>query len=626
MHAQKTSACPANLLFVDTETKSTINPENLGSSHARLWFGWAYACRLEGTTITREKWCRFETPEEFWEFARARCDQKRPLYVFAHNLGFDLTILDFWQFGEVEGMVQNYIVLEDPPTFMKVTWNGCPVNFIDTLNYWRSSLAELGESVQCPKLEMPRINASKEKWDEYGKNDVKVITKAVLSLIEFIREYDLGNFAISQASLAMNAFRRKFMRVPIYIHDNYKALELERESYHGGLVHCFHIGQVANKKLHCLDVNSLYPYCMLQPVPTKILRRYRELSVRELRLQCRNKGSVARVKIASDVHTFPIHKDNRLLEARGTFTTVLAGPELARALETNSVVKCYEAAFYETNVIFDEYVNFFFGMRQKYSKNIDPTKNHFFKILLNSLYGKFAQNAYEWRTLDHETIRTIYADASKSLPAAYSSPNFQPIVDWGQSKWFPMELGRSLQVRFIGGELQVKYQIGEHGESFPLISSYITAYAREHLRMLIGIAGIDSTYYCDTDSLFVDNLGLRRLKKSGWVDEKKLGHLKYEGESNEAIFYGPKDYCFGSKLVTKGISSRAINIGPGEYIQNQFEGIKSVLKRKPEPYIDIRWVVKQNKREYKKGNILASGRVEFFHLNEPDWEDLQANN
>jgi hypothetical protein len=64
-------------------------------------------------------------------------------------------------------------------------------------------------------------------------------------------------------------------------------------------------------------------------------------------------------------------------------------------------------------------------------------------------------------------------------------------------------------------------------------------------------------YYTDTDSIYTDS-ELDDL----FLDNKKLGKLKLESESKEAIFLGPKLYCLntknhGFKYKVKGLKSTA---------------------------------------------------------------------
>ncbi len=87
-------------------------------------------------------------------------------------------------------------------------------------------------------------------------------------------------------------------------------------------------------------------------------------------------------------------------------------------------------------------------------------------------------------------------------------------------------------------------------DSFVGIASFITSYARMKLIGLIKQAGRENCYYMDTDSLFVNEDGLRRLMPE--IDPYELGKLKVEEFSDKSAFWAPKFYLFNDNLKCKG--------------------------------------------------------------------------
>lgn len=614
MRAQRRVSCPSNLLFFDTETKGEIDPLNPNSAKHRLWFGMLIAFRYENQQMTRYIEKRFTTVEQFWSIVDGRIDPSRPLYMFALNLGFDLTIVDFWRYSEERGFRIEFAVLDDPPTAICFSYNDCRVYAVDTLNYWRVSLAKLAESVGMTKLTMPDYKASKAEWNRYCIHDVKPLAKAITNLFDFLIDNDLGNFAISAPAIAMNCFKYKFMGdTKVFVHDNKRVLDLERDSYYGGLVHNFFIGKVKGKVYH-YDVNSLYPFVMQNPMPVKLLDKVASPKLSFLRLLMRKHGVAAQVLIDSKTEVFPIKRNDKLMEVKGRFITSLCGPELKRAIDTNSVKECYFAAWYDMADIFTDYVQFFWRMRQECKAKGDDVGNTFAKLMMNSLYGKFGQRGYEWRDLTFDNF-SLYCDTvHQPLASEYNPDNFMPTINWRQNKWFPLGHTKPITVRAFGGKTQLKFPAGEHYESSPIVSGFVTAYAREYLRMLIRVVGKTNIYYCDTDSLFVSKCGSDRLRAKQLVNGNLLGMLKLEGTAKNPEFNCPKDYSFGNLVKRKGIRGDAIAIGQSEFLQNQFEGIRSVLKREPEPFIRISWIVKQNTRTFTKGIVRPNGIVDYINL------------
>ena len=614
MKTQKTTQAPSNFLFFDTETKGEINPDDMAESHHYLWFGYATAFRYEHHKRTRECNTLFTSVASFWKVLRKRLDPSRPLYVFAHNLGFDLTIVDFWEYCDKNNIQFEYAVLDDPPTFFTVIIDECKVCFVDTLNYWRCSLADLGKSFGVPKLAFPAYDQDIETWYKYCQTDVEIIATAVTSLIDYLQDNDLGKFCMTAPSIAMATFKHRFMTTEIYVHDNIHSLDLERDSYYGGLVNCYFIGKAKRGTIHNLDVNSLYPSVMLNEFPTKLVAMLKSPTVRQFNSAIRNYGVCARVEIVSPDVPYPKRIDGKLLEVCGEFTTALCGPELKRAWDNGHVKKVQLASLFELGDVFTEYVEYLWSERLRYKKAGDDVKQTFCKLLMNSLYGKFGQRGYEWQPITTESVAKIYQYHGVAMPAAYRKDGWVPSILWAQSKWFPAGLPEPITVRAVSGVVEMRVAGHEHYESFPAIAGFVTSYARERLRALIDIAGADNVYYCDTDSLFVNTKGRVMLSVRGEIDPNKLGALKEVSETKEATFYGPKDYLFGEKETIKGIRANAIPISENEWMQNQFEGLKSVLKRERKPYIKIGWIVKRNNRRYNKGLILPNGRTKPFTL------------
>jgi DNA polymerase type B, organellar and viral len=614
MKAVMKTQAPSNLLFFDTETKPERKEKKNDAEYHYLWFGWVEYLRYENGKRTREGAERFDTIDRFWDILSKRLDKNRPLYVFAHNVCFDLTIVDFWRRSDRGDCSIDFFVIDDPPTMVGCKINGCTCYFVDTLNYWRTSLVKLGESLNYPKLEFPGYDAPKKVWDTYCRQDVSILTESVCNLIDFIQTNELGKFSLTAASLALSAYKHRFMKHEIFIHDRLHICQMERDAYYGGLVECFYVGTVKGKELHNVDVNSLYPSVMLNPFPTKLKGDAKNQPTSILRALSDQFAVVATVDIDSDIETFPKRIDKKLCMVRGTFTTSLCGPELLRAYRTKSIVRIHRIAWYEQARIFDDFIGFFWERRKHYKQRGNVVFEQFCKLLMNSLYGKFGQRGWRWIDYSKSSLRALYAFYSLDLPEEYEDGEIAPRIAWGNEDVYLIGLDHPIRFRVFHNKTQIRFPILEHHESFPLISAYVTAYGREYLRGLINDAGPANVYYCDTDSLFVSNAGFRRLKEQGKINPNELGLLKHEGSSSNVTFFCPKDYVFGDKSKIKGVRKNAEQLSPGVYKQLRFEGVRSVLDRSPEPYIKIDKVVKRFRRKYDKGTVLPNGRTEPFKL------------
>ncbi|NIQ91320.1 MAG: hypothetical protein GWN93_20850, partial [Deltaproteobacteria bacterium] len=134
--------------------------------------------------------------------------------------------------------------------------------FIDLMNYFKMSLAKLGESMGYPKLHIDFNTCTTDELARYCRNDVYVMVQAWKKWTAFLRENDLGVWAPTLPAQAFNAFRHRFMSSDIMIHSHQKALDLERDAYHGGRTEVFRHGFFNTRQYYLLDVNSMYPAMM----------------------------------------------------------------------------------------------------------------------------------------------------------------------------------------------------------------------------------------------------------------------------------------------------------------------------------------------------------------------------
>jgi hypothetical protein len=343
-------AVPQQLIFVDCETKDTNKDPDIPYEIHKLWFGYASFGFFRDGKLRQRKDIVFYNTDEFWDWVEEVTDNHHRVWIFAHNVGFDLTILDFMGViksgrytikppKEQLGIGESYdkrehngsgiLILEDPPTVINITRkDGTTTLLVDTLNYWRTSLKALGKSVGLPKIDMPDWNESLETWITYCKRDVEIIEHAIVNLISWWKEHKLGRFGFTSPSLAMAAFRHMNKKVDILSHQEESVRKIERDSYFGGQLEAYFLGDI-NQKIYQYDVASLYPSVMKgkrYPVHLKDYNITEEPTkgFPAIDPNC----SIAEVFITSEVDSFPIRTKQGVLYMNGDGWVTLAGPEL----------------------------------------------------------------------------------------------------------------------------------------------------------------------------------------------------------------------------------------------------------------------------------------------------------
>jgi len=273
----------------------------------------------------------------------------------------------------------------------------------------------------------------------------------------------------------------------------------------------------------------------------------------------------------------------------GRFETTLTTPELIEALTHNEIVKVLEMATYNKANIFREYVEHFYNLRLYYKAQGDQLRDKLCKLLLNSLYGKFGQRGYEEQLVGY------------ALPNEYST-----FVIYNYGKNSKKEIIR------VGGSELMRTQKPEHYNSFPAIAAHVTGFARMLLWRLIKVAGLDNTFYMDTDSLFVNQQGLNNL--SDEIDPLRLGALKLEHTSHFSKFYAAKDYTLQTKSAHKGVKANAIKIAHNVYQQERWPKLKGLWRSDDPERYEVETFTKTLHRHVYSGVTLPSGRVVPFQL------------
>lgn len=584
----KRSTSPTRAIWVDTETVPT--EEAPGLMRHDLTFGWGcYSRRHRVTHWSEPEWSRFETASEFWEWALSHVPERTALYLYAHNAAYDMTVLRCWDLLPELGWELKSAVLDSPP-FLATWRNGRRVlRMVDTLNLWRKPLKVLGEVVGLSKYEMPDGWTDREAGDRYCKRDVEIIRAMCLRWWGWLKSEDLGSAANTLAAQALTTYRHRFLTHPIFLDGNKAALSLSRDGYSGGRVECFRVGKL-ERTSYLLDVNSMYPAVMeSEQYPTKLVLHCRRIDLAELTRWLTRYCVMARVEIDTPEPCYPCRVPGYLLHPVGRFQTVLATPELIHALQHGRIVRVLDAAIYQRAPIFKSWVGDMYRRRQEYQAAGDTFGAWVTKLMLNSLYGKFGQRG--WKT-------EIRAD-----------------VPWnGVGAWTEIDAdtGRVYRMRALAGVLVVEYQEGEATFSHPAIAAHVTAWGRMRLWDLIQTAGAPNVDYCDTDSVWTNEEGLRRLW--GRIDPHRLGALKLEAIDSDVEIHGPKDYRRGTLIRTKGVRSKAVWLTPDSVEQDMWIGLKGLIQRGTLDAPRVRTQVKVLSRVYRKGVILDSGRTRPWNL------------
>ena len=536
---------PTRLLFVDIESR--LSAIDTARTAHKLWFGWSlfWRRRPERDKDTL-RWQRFTQAEAFWDYVVAHTKIKEPLYLIAHNVNYDFGVLRMFDSLSARDYKLSSFYSAGHTSIIKFKSKAKTIIVLDNGNYFPGALAVWGEAVGYPKLDVDPLTATEDEADPYCKRDTEIMYRLWANLFRFLDDNNLGSWGVTLPSQAFRAYRHRFMHERILIHDNERAIELEREAYHGGRTSVFWQGTRDDGPFYKLDVNSMYPYVMHKSLyPSRLYHLAQPSSLNELEDKLSEFCLIARVEVSTPEPCFSVLSHGHLIHPIGRFVVSLCTPEIQYAVQHDYIKDVECLAWYKPAPLFKSYVDFFYRLKLDHSSNKNDPYYSFAKLYLNSLYGKFAQRAQIWR------------EASKD-----------EVIDSRSEKIVVLSENKTYWIHRFGDMLWQHTDGGESYNSAPAIAAHVTAEARMYLWSLISLAGREHVLYCDTDSLIVDGAGLDKM--APYISPVTLGALKVEKESSEVTIWAPKCYSLSTETRRKGIPSKAQQLDNNTWTFDKF--------------------------------------------------------
>jgi len=391
---------------------------------------------------------------------------------------------------------------------IKVFTNNSIIEFRDSYALLPFSLEKLIESfevdVKKVKIDFNKKWTKKSKlMKEHLKNDCIALYKV---LDKFFEKEKYKTYTI--ASLALRRLLN-FNDLEIWNVSNTFDKYFRDNYYRGGRVEVY---KMFGKNLYYYDINSLYPFVMLEKMPVN-----EPVKTKKYKL---NKIGFYKIKLLQDTNDYisilSIKTKNGIYYINGVKNDLfyLTNAELELLIENDIKFKVIDGYYFEkSSYLFNDYINYYYEMKKNAKNNVDKI---IAKLMLNSLYGKFGQ-----RLNGYEISNKVKSDG--------------------------IILNEDYNLMLYEKKFNLKYR-GVY------IAAYITSLARAYHYKLMREIGFENIYYCDTDSIITS----KKLNKD-LVNENEIGKLKLVDKIKEGVFLLPKTYAFKNfdnkeKSVVKGFS------------------------------------------------------------------------
>lgn len=616
---------PRNLCFVDVKSAIAPDANKKDTELHRLDFGVADAFRWQNNQIERWQRLTFVDHLGFWSWLHSRLRTNTSMWLVGHGIARIFTMLQGWRLlqagsfrltphkqdaqsqpkhdEEAIANEQGWLVDNDPPTILLLYGPGYVIHVVDVQNYGPATVEELAQSAGVELLPNPGPDGTRKRWENYLTRRVLALRKYFTQMMAWWKANDLGQWRHTVASLAMSAFRHKFLAAKILIHTCEDALKEERAALVGGEFTNFYCGTVGPYQLgaattarrrrdlrrpgregpvYVYDCNSLYPAVMMaNKFPQELIAPKRPAHIDDLLHWRKTLLLIARVQVETKLRRFPYLHDGQRYWCVGKFWTTICGPELDAAIDEDLVRDVESVYAYLPGRLFKDYVPYFYDMRRKAAQAGDKAQERYAKLLLNCLAGKWGQRQMGWDFVKYKAEHPL----------------------WGSWAEVNADNGEVRSYRAIAGDVQIQ-MIGQEGlQSAPAIEAFINSYAREAMRSVRIALPPSCLLYQGCDSLHILEHGNEAIRPFLESYPGELGKMRLHKVIQEAEYRGPQDYTLDGQLVVSGINPDLKPSATGEYAQEQTQSLRSILTREPSGVVKVKQV-KVTREGYHPRGIL----------------------
>jgi hypothetical protein len=464
----------------------------------------------------------FSNLDDFMEYVLKRFRKYKQLrMIYAHNgANYDWLYIMKWIIENNPEWETTTQLSGSKAIFMKTWPHGRKhpsIAFSDSLRLLPYSLKDLSKSFGVTmkidlsgKLPEQILDEDPALYFEYLRADCVSLAE-ILNKFHYLINTEIVNIdhlKFTIASLAKKIFCTGFLPEPIVVPWAKEQKELERKSYHGGMVFC--PKDISVPMAYVYDVNSMYASIM-----------------KDIILPVNSTGTWTheyrgKLGIYHGFFTQPENGVNpicydlngkQVYQGEGNLTSY----EIDYLISLGGSFTCIEGIEYIfTGKPFEKYVTVLWGIRRKAQKEGQTALELIVKLLMNSLYGKFGQKEVG------QSVKLLRPDEVQDL------------------------MKKGVKVTPLRFDLYTVETRSYVDHTFVAIASMITAQARIMLHKAIQ-ANRATFLYADTDSIFISG------EPVGIPIGTELGEWKLEKEGPFSTI-GRKSYTMYNEMTKPGKS------------------------------------------------------------------------
>lgn len=563
VRGNETSRAPNRWIWLDTEAVE----QDTDGTRVQSW-----RLAVTGADWLNEKSRRWQTeplrrheaPEGLWDYVESFTRKATRTIVAAHNMGYDIRIAQAIPMLQARDWELIRWQVSDQGCVLRWRKNDAALWLIDSHSWLTKSLGEIGSLLDIPKEELPGWDAPTDEWWRRCETDVVILRNAMLPMVKWVREGDLGNWQPTAGSMAWANWRHKHYTNPVLVHDDDDARIAERSAGYTGRCEAWKHGRLPYEEWSEWDLPLAYPrVCLDTPMPC-ILRG--KIIAPTVGLVCqrndRNRYLVY-AEITQTVPVLPTRLDHKILWPVGTFSGWYWDRELVLALEHGARIRPLTAYRYSAQYALKDWAEWIIDTVENPDAPYTGVQRLAAKGWARALIGRFGTRYWAWEDWGDDEVPGVR-------------------MDWlinGDT----LEVGRLLHV---AGKMFGATEMADGANSVPAIMSAVMSECRIRLWEIIQQAGAENVAYVDTDSAIVNTQGRQNLC---WeVGAVECYGLRQKSSWKHLQVIAPRQLILDDYHRVSGVSRNAQRVGINEWVGERWEGLTAATEAGHSDHVIIR--------------------------------------
>lgn len=577
---------PRRACFIDTETY----PEEQNGREVlrlRLWCGAAVDRRPRGAVLQSVRSGHGSGRRDLARWVDAQTVGYPTTWLYAHNLGFDLTVSRLPDFLHRLGWIMTSWRFGGKNVTGRMRKGSKTLTLVDSVSLLPYSLDQIGRWLGREKLAMPDFDGPEEDWLDYCSRDVAILSEAVLTLMAWWDANQLGHWSTSGPACGWNSLRHIPTAARICVDPDPPGVAADRSAIRGGRRDVTRVGTIAGGPFALVDFSNAYlNVCAHLPTPIRRVVPVPRVGLGDLDGMSPRYGLICECTVRSASPRYPLRTARGVFYPVGTFTTVLAQPEIAEARRRGELLEVGPGWRHELSFPLRRWASWCLGLLDSANDETAAVVKGMVKQWGRSVPGKFAGRGS--RQVDYGP--SLYP--GWHIERGSHGPEHAPAVDI-----------------HVGGRHWWEIGDVEGDNSYPAVLAFVESYTRVALNAMLGELGEEMWVCCDTDGCVID---LTRARS--WLAERHVrwGRVRSPFRVAEAVCEALSPSTWPLVPRVKMLSETLTVVGPQHYAGDSFERMAG---RPGKPEVDARgelkwWAWPSVKWQMERGASAGFVRVE----------------